>query len=268
MKIDRVEGLVEFSLNGPVTLEVVRDAFEQFEASAHGFVFRGFVWDLRGADVSSVDFKGIIEILQKNPVSGLDRKNMRSAVVVENRANSGLGELWIKVGETIDSAERKVFADLQKARDWVSRSKRNLPAFPIELDRERGIVEFRLAGTVSANEIIEAGNLFFASPPGGFCLKGFVWDLRDADLSTYDHQAMTRVFEANPQAIRTGTLRIATVASKIVDRQLLYLWGQIAETYDQNERRIFVSITAARDWVAENRKGVDPIDGDEELVTS
>ena len=257
MKVDRDRGIVEFAITGTVTPAVIEKTLPQFREYSLPFVFCGFVWDLRNADISELNLEALREALQKQPLSVPSRQDMRSAAVLDQRYDGGVGKLWVISGEVYDRVERKVFTDIEAAREWVSLSKRALPAFPMRVDRERSLVEFHLAGMVTADEIIKVGALFEESPLD-FRTKGFVWDLRHADLSGYDHEGMMRVLEANSDHIRKGGLRIATVAAKIVDRQLLYLWERIAESYDDNERRIFVSLDEARRWVAQNPVGGGP----------
>jgi len=124
MKIDRIRGVVEFAVTGTLTLAVIEEAFSQFRASAPALVFRGFVWDLREADISEVNLGVLREGFQKQPLSLPKTRNMRSAVVVGHRYGTGVGKLWIKSGEIFDHLERKVFTDIEVARDWVSRSER------------------------------------------------------------------------------------------------------------------------------------------------
>ncbi len=121
----------------------------------------------------------------------------------------------------------------------------------MHIDRDVGIVEFRLTGVVSADDILTGIRLFKESAVD-FRLRGFVWDMRDADLSDYDYEGMERVFSANPPDARFGKLRIVTVPAKLVDRRLLGLWEAVAGKYDENERRVFTSIKEARIWVSQN----------------
>ena len=121
----------------------------------------------------------------------------------------------------------------------------------MQINRETGTIEFSLAGIVSADDILKGIELFKASSLD-FDLRGFVWDMRDADLSDYDYEGMRLVFGANPLDRQLGKLRIATVTSKFVDKRLLGLWEVVASQYDDNERQVFLSIKEARIWVSEN----------------
>lgn len=121
----------------------------------------------------------------------------------------------------------------------------------MQIDMEAGIIEFRLTGVVSADDILTGIKLFNATALD-FPLRGFVWDMRDADLSNYDYEGMERVFSANPPDARLGKLRIATVPAKLVDRRLLGLWEAVAGKYDDNERQVLISIREARVWVSQN----------------
>lgn len=118
-------------------------------------------------------------------------------------------------------------------------------------NRETGTIEFNLAGIVSADDVLKGIQLFNASN-FDFDVRGFVWDMRAADLSDYDYNGMRRVFSANPPDRQLGKLRIATVTSKFVDKHLLGLWEVVASQYDDNERQVFLSIEEARIWVSEN----------------
>lgn len=251
LSVDRSRGLVEFSFKGVVTIASLRMATEHLKATAHGFIFHGIVWDLRESDISEIDLGGLIQTLEEHPIPVFDRSGTRSALVIVGSGGSGLGRLWACVGETVDDVERQVFDDIGAARDWVAKSRRDLPAFPMEFDSDLGIVRFNLVGEVSADAIMRVGACYRRLPQDAH-LKGCVWDFRRADLSTYDHNEMTRVFESNPDLVRTGGIRIAVVAATEVDRNMMLLWERKAEFYDQNERRVFGDMEEACAWILDN----------------
>lgn len=91
---------------------------------------------------------------------------------------------------------------------------------------------------------------------------GLLWDLRQADLSTYSFGDISRVkaYDAEvadraplaPADPRSGRrFRIAGVFSGEYDHLILRLWESVTTASDGLERRSFSDIDEARRWITE-----------------
>lgn len=119
----------------------------------------------------------------------------------------------------------------------------------MEIDWDKAIVEFRVSGLMTAMAIVDGFALLRASPQG-LKLRGIVWDLRGADFSQFDPEALGPALRASPfpeTAIRN--IRIAAVADLRAAAEIGERWIAVGKTLDIADRCVFECIDDAREWV-------------------
>jgi len=93
-------------------------------------------------------------------------------------------------------------------------------------------------------------------------MRGLLWDLRTADLSSYgiddmarlrayDDEEATRASTSAPTVPARRKFRIAAVFAGGSDQLILRLWEMAGEDSEDLERRSFEDIEEARRWIAE-----------------
>lgn len=117
VSVDRRRGVAEFTFQERVHEASFVTAFESFRKEPRNFHFYGFVWDVRAADLSDVNFETLRAILPRNTLA---LPGMRSAAVIKDGPEKALGDLWRGVGTLVDTVERRVFLNIEEARDWVA----------------------------------------------------------------------------------------------------------------------------------------------------
>lgn len=123
VQVDRARGVVVFTIHDAVSFETLIAAFDLFRTEPRDFHLRGFVWDLRNSNLSSVDLQTLKHALPHNTVAAFAGSLVRSAAVVNVGADRGVADLWVAIGTVVDSMERKVFHDLDAACDWIGNLK-------------------------------------------------------------------------------------------------------------------------------------------------
>lgn len=81
-------------------------------------------------------------------------------------------------------------------------------------------------------------------------LRGVLWDLRHADLSSLTLSDLRNIFTRQKQISPTKFLRVACVIASDVDGYILRLWQDAGLDGNPNLRRWFLDMDAAREWVA------------------
>jgi hypothetical protein len=128
MEIDWPNGIIEFRVTGSLTAMAIVDGYALLSASPMNRALRGIVWDARAADFKTLDAETMRAALRANPLPTDILQNLRIATVLSEEfwtEAQDLGRDWVEVGKSLDIADRRLFQNLQEARDWVTQNTRD-----------------------------------------------------------------------------------------------------------------------------------------------
>lgn len=119
MEIDWAWGMVEFRVSGRLTPMVIVDAFALLNAGPQVAKLRGIIWDVREASLVDLEADGISAALTASPFPGNAIDDFRIAAVTEDVDGPDVAATWIRIGRSLDDADRKLFKCVDEARAWV-----------------------------------------------------------------------------------------------------------------------------------------------------
>ncbi len=118
------------------------------------------------------------------------------------------------------------------------------------LNEALNLIEISYEGQFDSKKMLSVIETI-AVRPDAPTLNGLVWDFRTGDLSTMDMNSMREVRTKQETFSIPAHYRIAAVFKNDVDRLVLDLWRMSGDNSSLAARRHFVSMNAARDWVAQ-----------------
>ena len=121
--IDHARALLEIRLTGLIDGAAIGWGIGQIEQKCRSDDIACVVWDLRNADLSQLSFSVIQGTVSDWPSIALD-ENARIAVVAGSERDEILLQLWREAGRHRDNRERKVFLNIDDARNWTAERER------------------------------------------------------------------------------------------------------------------------------------------------
>lgn len=119
MGIDWSNSIIEFHVSESLTSMTIVDGFALLNAGPQVARLQGIIWDVRQADLSSLDADALSAALKASPLPENAVPNIRIAAVAGDDMAVDVGRTWILVGRSLDDAERRVFNRIEDAREWV-----------------------------------------------------------------------------------------------------------------------------------------------------
>ena len=118
-QIDRSRNQVEIAFSGPVGSDEFSWGMREIERACREDGADNVVWDFREADLSQLNFVVIQGTVEDWPTVAL-ADNARIAVVAGTQLDEILLRLWKEAGMQRDKRERRVFLNIDEARDWAA----------------------------------------------------------------------------------------------------------------------------------------------------
>jgi hypothetical protein len=118
--MDPATGMVTVVLSGPITLELMQDAFEQVLQHAEFKKSSDALWDLREAEIPEAPTSELIELVSFIKSKTLERgRDYKVALLVSSSYHYGLARMYEAYADLLP-VKIKTFRDLGEATAWLA----------------------------------------------------------------------------------------------------------------------------------------------------
>ncbi|WP_420405555.1 hypothetical protein [Nisaea sp.] len=111
------------------------------------------------------------------------------------------------------------------------------------------ITHVKVVGRFNLDSVLaqmECGHSYAELPD----FRGFLWDWREADLSTVTIETFRTVWDRQSDIGFTGNWRVAALTRSDNARLILKLWESVGTHFSPRERRLFTSMDQAIAWLS------------------
>jgi len=107
-----------------------------------------------------------------------------------------------------------------------------------------------VTGSLSLEKLITALKNIYASDKVGTDINA-LWDIREADVSSFSHQDIVRVRDLVKKHWGVGgASRAAIVVTDLLDYGLSRMYGLLMESYTSSEVKVFKTKKEALEWLS------------------
>lgn len=119
IKIDHEKSIAIIEIHGTAEMPDIQRAIKALLENPDHLDGMDEIWDFREASLESFtrkDLQDLALFISKH----LDKLAKRTALVVKNDLEFGIGRMWDVYAESDAPQERKLFRDIEEAFDWLA----------------------------------------------------------------------------------------------------------------------------------------------------